>query len=141
LLTARANSVGELILFRFLTGLGLGGAMPNAVALTSEYTPPRLQPIVVGAIFVGMPSGALVSSLAASALIPLWGWRSVFVLGGVLPLALAFVLVRFLRESIVWQQSVLTKSPIRREEVPVKLLFTDGRAAATLLLWIPFFMN
>lgn len=141
LLTARANTVRELILFRFLTGLGLGGAMPNAVALTAEYTPQRLQPIVVGAIFVGMPAGALISSLAASVLIPLWGWQSVFVLGGVLPLALALVLVRFLPESIVWQQSVLTKSAIRREEVPVKLLFTDGRAAGTLLLWIPFFMN
>ena len=141
LFTARANTVRELILYRFLTGLGLGGAMPNVVALTSEYTPPRLQPIVVGAIFAGMPSGTLISSLAASVLIPLWGWRSVFVLGGVLPLALALVLICLLPESVVWQQLVLTKSAIRREEVPVKLLFTDGRAAGTLLLWIPFFMN
>jgi AAHS family 4-hydroxybenzoate transporter-like MFS transporter len=141
LLTSRANTVPELVLLRFLTGLGLGGAMPNAVALTSEYTPPRLQPIVVGAIFVGMPAGALISSVAASVLIPLWGWRSVFVLGGVLPLALALVLIRFLPESMMWQQSMLTKSAVRREEVPVKLLFTDGRAAGTLLLWIPFFMN
>src|SRR5262245_27524565 len=59
LLTARAQTLQDLVLFRFRTGLGLGGAMPNAVALTSEYTPKRLQPMVVGAIFVGMPAGAL----------------------------------------------------------------------------------
>ena len=141
LMTARANTIRELILLRFLTGLGLGGAMPNAVALTSEFTPPRLQPTVVSAIFVGMPAGALISSQAASVLIPSWGWRSVFVLGGLLPLALALVLIRFLPESIVWRQSALTKSAVRRDEVPVKLLFTDGRGAGTLLLWIPFFMN
>ena len=141
LMTARASTLRELVLLRFLTGLGLGGAMPNAVALTSEYTPPRLQPTVVSAIFVGMPAGALISSQAASVLIPLWGWRSVFVLGGVLPLVLALVLIRFLPESIVWQQSALTKSAVRRDDLPVKLLFTDGRAAGTLLLWIPFFMN
>src|SRR5262245_48217689 len=91
LLTARASSLEQLILFRFLTGLGLGGAMPNAVALTSEYTPKRLQPVVVGAIFVGMPAGAVIASQAAAIMIPLWGWRSVFVLGGALPLAFTAV--------------------------------------------------
>src|SRR5712691_4914630 len=49
LLTARAATLQQLVVFRFLTGLGLGGAMPNAVALTSEYTPKRLQAIVIGA--------------------------------------------------------------------------------------------
>lgn len=84
LLTARAASLQQLILFRFLTGLGLGGAMPNVVALTSEYSPKRLQAVFVGALFVGMPLGALVGGLASSVMIPLWGWRSVFYLGGLL---------------------------------------------------------
>jgi len=135
LLTARATTVNELLLYRFLTGLGLGGAMPNAVALTSEYTPKRLQAIVVGAIFVGMPAGALIASQAASVMIPLWGWRSVFVLGGVLPLIVAAALIKFLPESVEWKTA-----PVRRG-VPVKHLFTDGRALGTLLLWVPFFMN
>jgi len=136
LLTARATNANELLLYRFLTGLGLGGAMPNAVALTSEYTPRRLQPIVVGAIFVGMPAGALIASQAASVMIPLWGWRSVFVLGGVLPLAVAVALIKFLPESVEWKTQ-----QARTAGVPLKQLFTEGRALGTLLLWIPFFMN
>jgi len=135
LLTARATTLNELLLYRFLTGLGLGGAMPTAVALTSEYTPRRLQPIVVGAIFVGMPAGALIASQAAWVMIPLWGWRSVFVLGGALPLVLAIALIKFLPESVEW------KTHKARSGVPVKHLFTEGRALGTLLLWVPFFMN
>ena len=139
LLTARASTVNELLLYRFLTGLGLGGAMPNAVALTSEYTPKRLQPIVVGAIFVGMPAGALIASQAASVMIPWWGWRSVFVLGGVLPLAVAIGLIKYLPESVEWKMQRARQTQVAR--VPVKDLFTEGRAPGTLLLWVPFFMN
>jgi AAHS family 4-hydroxybenzoate transporter-like MFS transporter len=166
LLTARANSLRELVLYRFLTGLGLGGAMPNAVALTAEYTPRRIQPNVVGAIFVGMPAGALIASQAASILIPLWGWRSVFVVGGVLPLLLALLLIKVLPESVRFLSTTgsdpdrvaailgrispdatvvgiqdMSARDERRKGVPVKHLFTEGRAAGTLLLWVPFFMN
>src|SRR5262249_26400724 len=66
LLTAGVQSRPELVACRFLTGLGLGGAMPNAVALTAEFTPKRLQPIVIGAIFTGMPAGAVIASQAAA---------------------------------------------------------------------------
>ena len=141
LLSARARTLQELMLLRFLTGLGLGGAMPNAVALTSEYTPKRLQAIVVGAIFVGMPAGALIASQAAAFMIPHWGWRSIFVLGGVLPLALAVVLIAVLPESEEWVDARTRGRAAVRQGVPVKHLFTEGRAAGTLLLWIPFFMN
>jgi len=166
LLTARANSLRALVLYRFLTGLGLGGAMPNAVALTAEYTPRRIQPNVVGAIFVGMPAGALIASQAASILIPLWGWRSVFVVGGVLPLLLALLLIKVLPESVRFLSTTgsdpdrvaailgrispdatvvgiqdMSARDERRKGVPVKHLFTEGRAAGTLLLWVPFFMN
>jgi MFS transporter, AAHS family, 4-hydroxybenzoate transporter len=141
LLTARASSLPELVLLRFLTGLGLGGAMPNAVALTAEYTPKHLQAIVIGAIFTGMPAGAVVASQAAAFMIPRWGWRSIFVLGGALPLALAVVLVALLPESVEWMESRSRGPGITREGVPVKHLFTEGRALGTILLWIPFFMN
>jgi len=163
--TARAQTLRELIVLRFLTGLGLGGAMPNAVALTSEYTPRRLQPIVVGAIFVGMPAGGLLASQVAALLIPIWGWRSVFVVGGALPLVVAIVLVKLLPESVRFLNAQgrnpkevsrimrrispdLANVPVGavaddqpRRGVPVKHLFTEGRAAGTLLLWVPFFMN
>jgi MFS transporter, AAHS family, 4-hydroxybenzoate transporter len=168
LLTARAVSLQQLIVFRFLTGLGLGGAMPNVVALTSEYSPKRLQAVFVGALFCGMPLGALVGGLASSVMIPHWGWRSVFYLGGLLPLTIAIILIKALPESVrfltargkdvreiskIMQQIApdigtagLNLSPIaareaRSEGLPVRHLFTEDRAAGTILLWIPFFMN
>jgi len=74
-------------------------------------------------------------------MIPRWGWRSVFVLGGMLPLVLALVLIAMLPESIEWMESRARGRAAARRTVPVRDLFTEGRAAGTLLLWIPFFMN
>src|SRR5207302_10957007 len=81
LMTARAVSLEQLITFRFLTGLGLGGAMPNVVALTSEYSPKRLQAVFVGMLFCAMPLGAFVGGLGSFVIIHLCGWRSAFCLG------------------------------------------------------------
>jgi MFS transporter, AAHS family, 4-hydroxybenzoate transporter len=166
LLTPQAESLNALVVLRFLTGLGLGGAMPNVVALASEYAPTRLQPILVTSIFVGMGAGALVAGTLSAWMIPAWGWRSVFYVGGVAPVVLAVVLVRMLPESVRFLAArgapPATTAPILRrlapdlgmpdidlsapaaqrlEGVPVKHLFTEGRATATTLLWLPFFMN
>jgi AAHS family 4-hydroxybenzoate transporter-like MFS transporter len=164
LLTPQANTVGGLITLRFLTGLGLGGAMPNVVALASEYAPKRLQPILVTLIFVGMGGGAVLASLVGGALIPIWGWRSVFYVGGILPITLALLLVKMLPESVrfltvrggdprrvsaIMQRIApdLGNTPLapmpanRHTGVAVTHLFTEGRALGTLLLWVPFFMN
>src|SRR5688572_2677550 len=100
LLTAGADSIRELVTLRFLTGLGLGGAMPNVVALASEYAPKRLQPILVPAIFSGMGAGAVLASFVGGALIPSYGWRSVFIVGGILPIVLAVILIKALPESL-----------------------------------------
>src|SRR5215471_13961333 len=151
LLTARAASLNELVVLRFLTGLGLGGAMPNAVSLASEYAPKRLQPMFVSAIFVGMASGALVASAVGGVLMPIWGWRSVLFVGGLLPLVLAVLLLVKLPESLRFLASVgadrarmaaivrriapeAADVPLappsaseRLEGIPVKHLFTDGR--------------
>ena len=165
LLTARATSLNELVVLRFLTGLGLGGAMPNAVSLAAEYAPKRLQPMFVAAIFVGMASGSVVAPAIGSVLMPVWGWRSVFVAGGVLPLVVAVLLIAVLPESLRFLAVVggnrermaaivrriapeaadlpLAPPPAseRVEGMPLRHLFTEGRAAGTVLLWIPFFMN
>jgi MFS transporter, AAHS family, 4-hydroxybenzoate transporter len=165
LLTARATSLNELVVLRFLTGLGLGGAMPNAVSLASEYAPKRLQPMFVSAIFVGMAGGAVFASAVGSVVMPIWGWRSVFVVGGLLPLVLAVLLVAVLPESLRFLAVVganrermaaivrriapeLAEMPLapppaseRLDGMPVRHLFAGGRATGTVLLWIPFFMN
>ena len=139
--------------------------MPNVVALTSEYAPKRLQRVFVSTLFFGMPLGALLGGLAASAMIPAWGWRSVFYLGGILPLLVALVLIRALPESVKYlavrsgdtrkiaaimarvapgadvpASSLITREP-ERKGLPVTRLFAEGRALGTILLWIPFFMN
>jgi AAHS family 4-hydroxybenzoate transporter-like MFS transporter len=164
LATPQADTIGELVALRFLTGLGLGGAMPNVVALASEYAPKRLQPILVTVIFAGMGGGAVLASLVGGALLPVFGWRSVFYVGGVLPIALALLLIKALPESVrfltargadprhinaivkriapdLGDTPLSPMPPNRHTGVAVTHLFTEGRAMGTLLLWVPFFMN
>src|SRR4051812_24568039 len=85
LLTAAADTVGELSAFRLLTGLGMGGAMPNAIALTSEYMPSQYRARAVTAMMCGFSLGAAVGGFVAAALIPRFGWPAVFVAGGGAP--------------------------------------------------------
>src|SRR5262245_61197545 len=81
--TAVATDVNTLLAMRFLTGLGLGGAMPNAIAMTSEFSPHRRRATMVMIMFCGFSVGAALGGFLAAALIPQFGWRSVFVVGGV----------------------------------------------------------
>jgi len=166
LATAFVRDVDGLLAVRFLTGLGLGGAMPNTVAMTSEFNPRRRRATMVMVMFCGFSVGAALGGFLAAALIPHFGWRSVFVVGGVVPLLLAPILVLRLPESVRFL--VLTgREPARVAEllgligpaagltattrfvvhepalpgVPVKHLFRNGRTLATLLLWVVFFMS
>ncbi len=165
--TGRATTFHQLVTFRFLTGLGLGGAIPNVVALTTEYAPKRLQQALVTALFCSMPLGALLGGLVSSVMLPHWGWRSVFYAGGVLPLVVALILTKVLPESIRFlsvngaDRNSINKilshiaPEVAREDldfsaagqdhqgkgIPVIHLFTEGRAIGTVLLWVPFFMN
>jgi MFS transporter, AAHS family, 4-hydroxybenzoate transporter len=165
LLTPHATTLRELFVLRFLTGLGLGGAMPNVVALASEYVPRRMVPSVVSLLFVGMPLGGVTCGLLSAVMVARWGWHSVLYLGGTVPLAIAILLIARLPESVQFlavrgenpervsaivarispefATSALrasTRDP-RHQGVPVRHLFTEGRAPATILLWIPYFMN
>jgi MFS transporter, AAHS family, 4-hydroxybenzoate transporter len=138
LATAYAASPGELLGYRFLTGLGLGGAMPNIIALTSEYAPKRLRATLVTVMFCGFPLGAVLGGVLSAKLIAAFGWPSVFLLGGVLPLVLVPVLIAWMPESL---RFLARKQAEPLAGVPVKQLFTGGRAAGTVLLWIVFFAN
>src|SRR6202035_6044736 len=100
LATAFVRDVNTLLVIRFLTGLGLGGAMPNAIALTSEFSPHRRRATMVMVMFCGFSVGAALGGFLAAGLIPHFGWRSVFVVGGVAPLLLAPVLALKLPESV-----------------------------------------
>lgn len=99
LLTAFASTLPMLTLLRFLTGLGLGAAMPNAATLMSEYAPERKRALLVNLMFCGFPLGSSMGGFVSAWLIPHFGWQSVMVLGGVMPLLLAGVLIVALPES------------------------------------------
>ncbi len=167
MLTAHAASFNRLLIYRFLTGLGFGGALPNVVALSSEYVPKRLMAVLVAVLFCGLPLGGFICGMLSAAMAPVWGWQSVFYIGGIFPLALSILLIVFLPESVQFlsQQKAdpqkITKllAPIAPEiageqvqlhlpqrgnegkGISVKHLFMDGRTLGTILLWIPNFMN
>jgi AAHS family 4-hydroxybenzoate transporter-like MFS transporter len=166
LATAFVNDVSALLAIRFLTGLGLGGAMPNAVAMTSEFNPRRRRATMVMIMFCGFSVGAALGGLLAAALIPHFGWRSVFVVGGIAPLLLAPILALRLPESVRFlaltgrandrvssllgfigpKAAFATGTQFVMHEphlpgIPVLHLFRQGRTLVTLLLWVVFFMS
>ena len=166
LLTPSAASVPGLMAWRFVTGLGLGGAMPLAIALTAEYAPQRSRATVVMTMFFGFSLGAAVAGFATAALVVRFGWPAVFYVGGTLPLLLVPVLAAALPESIrvlalrgsegarvarllnridpaggYSDQTRFVITEERQGGVPVQHLFRERRAASTVLLWIMFFMN
>jgi len=166
LATAFVHDAGALLAIRFLTGLGLGGAMPNAIATTSEFSPKRRRATMVMIMFCGFSIGAALGGFLAADLIPRFGWRSVFIVGGVAPLIMLPVLALRLPESVRFlalkgdapgrvaellrkispktafapdAQFVVHESPL--SGIPVAHLFREGRTLITLLLWVAFFMG
>ncbi len=166
LATAAASSFEMLLLMRFLTGCGLGGAMPNAVSLSVDYFPRRRRATTVTIVFVGFTIGAAVGGYLAAAMLPAFGWRSVFLVGGIAPILLLPLLIVALPESVRLlilhgsrsdeiARNLARIDPtqsfdppvifIASEEIaagmPVKHLFTAGRAPGTVLIWIVFFLS
>jgi AAHS family 4-hydroxybenzoate transporter-like MFS transporter len=99
LLGATSGSLWMLGVWRFFTGIGLGGALPNAAALMAEFAPPRWRSQAVSAAIVGVPLGGMIGAKIAEVVLELYGWRTLFVIGGALPLAVAFVMHFLLPES------------------------------------------
>lgn len=100
LISAYSANLDALVLWRFVTGLGLGAAMPSAVTMTSEFVPTRRRAILTSAMFTGFPLGAALGGFLAAWMIPHWGWRSVLQLGGLAPLCLALAILVLLPESV-----------------------------------------
>jgi AAHS family 4-hydroxybenzoate transporter-like MFS transporter len=95
-----SSTLTELTVLRFLTGLGLGAAMPNAATLMSEYCPGRLRATLTNAMFCGFPLGAACGGFLAAWLIPQFGWRSVLLVGGLVPVVLGLAMALSLPESV-----------------------------------------
>lgn len=99
ILTALCTDVTSFSILRFVTGLGLGAAVPNATALIAEWMPVRTRNYAVTVISVGVPCGGIIGAAIASWLIPAYGWPAAFLLGGALPLLLSIVMLWGLPES------------------------------------------
>lgn len=100
LATALSQNLEQMMLFRFLTGLGLGAAMPNVGTLVAEFSPERKRSFLITVVFCGFTFGAAAGGFAASWLIPRFGWHSVLLLGGILPLLVMPFLLKYLPESV-----------------------------------------
>ena len=108
---ALVDSIAMLTAVRFVAGIGLGGAMPNAAALTAEFVPRRQRPVAVTLTIVCIPVGGVIAGLAAGAVIPALGWRWLFGIGGIVPLAIAALLFVALPESPTFLAGVRSRWP------------------------------
>lgn len=165
LLTAWAKDYNQLLALRLLTGFGLGGALPNATALIAEYAPQKRRNLCVAVMFLGIPLGGLLGGVLAAQIVPLWGWQSVFIIGGGAPLCLLPLLWLSLPESLAFlvrqgaAGAATARGLLRRidpaadlpllaaplantdDRSPIGELFRPGYAADTLKLWAAFFTN
>lgn len=166
LATTRVGNLTELKVLRFITGLGLGAIMPNAVALAGEFSPRRKRITLMMLVSCGFTLGAVVGGLLSAAMIPAWGWASVFYLGGIIPLVVAGLMLVYLPESMQFLvlrgrhldrvgasvrriDPQITIEPttqflvpeVQPSGAPVAELFRDGRARVTAVLWAVNFLN
>jgi AAHS family 4-hydroxybenzoate transporter-like MFS transporter len=164
--TAYAPSLLALEWLRFVSGIGLGGIIPNATSLVGEFSPKRSRVTLMMCITVGFTAGGALGGFVAAWMIPAFGWRSVFVFGGVVPLIIAFAMLWGLPESLQflavrrrkldqlgrWLQQLdprirvdATTTYVANEESKggflLSHLFQEGRGTFTLLLWVVNFMN
>lgn len=165
--SAFAGNVTELAILRFVTGLGLGAAMPNAVTLMSEFCPSRKRAMLTNAMFCGFPLGAALGGFLAAWMIPLWGWRSVLLLGGLAPLLAGLLILLLLPESVRFLvargasqdriRAILRRisgsADAARSFVTgdsgvvsgtgggVKLILSRAYLAGTVMLWLAYFMG
>ncbi|HIF5910647.1 TPA: MFS transporter [Raoultella ornithinolytica] len=121
IVTAFSQNIEQMIFFRFMTGLGLGAAMPNIGTLVSEYAPERQRSFLITVIFCGFTFGAAAGGFSASWLIPRFGWHSLMAFGGVLPLLFAPLLIWLLPESVRFL--VVKRAPAARIRAILQRLY------------------
>jgi AAHS family 3-hydroxyphenylpropionic acid transporter len=138
LLTALAMGPKTLLVMRFLTGLGLGGAMPNFISLSSESTPADRRISVVTLIMAAMPlGGALAAAVSLGGQVG-WNWRVIFYIGAIVPIVTAILMMRLLPDPR--KGAGLPSAPAQIESL-ASTLFGHDRAPTTGLLWTGFFFT
>ena len=157
----------QLTVLRFVTGIGLGAAMPNAVTLMSEYCPDRRRATLTNLMFCGFPLGAAFGGFLAAWMIPQWGWRSVLELGGAVPLVLAMVMFAYLPESVRYMVAegypterirnalnrisssaaqatsffITEKAPFNQAQSAIGVVLSRSYVVGSVMLWLAYFMG
>lgn len=137
--TALATEADFLILMRFLTGLGLGGAMPNIIAMTAESGGAKGSASRVTMVTAGIPLGGSLASLQAWLGGADFEWREIFWVGGILPILVGIAMMFLLTESEDYRRA--KEGPDQSSKGSIGALFGDGRRAQTILLWVSFFFT
>lgn len=166
LLCAFADSVATLSLLRFLTGLGLGAAMPSTTTLLSEYVPERSRSMLLATMFTGFNLGSALVGFGAAAILPHHGWRAVLIVGGAIPLICLPFYMLLIPESVRYMvvrnaspdriartlrrvvgsniadgtTFTLSEPPVSGKQ-PVRTLLSSGFRSMTLALWATYFMG
>lgn len=136
LLTAYAENYSLLLLIRFFTGLGMGGALPMMITLASEAVPENRKATAVSIMYSGIPCGGLLTSVVAMLLAGDAEWRHIFYVGGIAPILLIPLLMKFLPESTTYLEK---KTRVQSTTPFWEVLFAKQRRMSTIQLWISFF--
>jgi AAHS family 4-hydroxybenzoate transporter-like MFS transporter len=136
LLAAAVQSFNQLVGLRFTVGIGLGGVLPNALALAGELARPRNRARAMGLIGIGITFGGVLAGMVAAWLIPLYGWRGLFLAGGVLPIAIAVLLGLGLPES----PALPAAENVERPRANFRALFAPKVRSITIAIWLIFSM-
>jgi MFS transporter, AAHS family, 4-hydroxybenzoate transporter len=162
LATSIAADMTDLVIYRFLTGLGLGAAATCFISLAAEFAPKRVRGLTVAMLLALVPTGGIVGGILASFLLEQGGWRTMYVIGGVAPLGLAILIYLFVPDSLKFLvdrvgvtesvRHILKRlsedadaptafvSEVRSDTArqSVGKLFADGLAPITLAMWVSF---
>ena len=163
-LGAFASNPIEFGILRFLAGLGIGGVMPNVVALMTEYAPKKIRSTLVAVMFSGYAIGGMTSALLGAWLVADYGWKIMFYIAAI-PMICLPLIWKFLPESLMFltqkgerdkvaeivqkispQQNITTSTEFslneasNEDEAPLKALFQQGRTFSTMMFWVAFFM-
>ena len=102
MLTAAATTLTEFVVLRFISGLGAGAMLASQAALASEYSSERLRAFSVAAVTSGYPLGAMMTSVIAAQIMPIWDWRGMFWFGGILTFSMVLVAWLLMPESLMY---------------------------------------
>ncbi|NBG92287.1 3-(3-hydroxy-phenyl)propionate transporter MhpT [Pseudomonas sp. 9.1(2019)] len=137
LCTAYVESYSSLLLVRFMTGLGLGAALPNLIALCAEAVSERNRGTAISFMYCGVPLGGALA--AAVAMFSSEHWQTTFIIGGLAPLLVVPLMALLLPESTAFRKQHSATDNLRPSTT--QALFGEGRARNTLALWLSYFFT